>query len=689
MNLLRKSGGPITLYFLFNLYTTIESIIKTQKAKILFLYRSGLRIFDLLKTFLDMKSLDLETQYDFLKFSRLISIKLMFLVDKNLFLELIKKLYASPAEAQFALTGISERNIENENFEDLLTDKTFNTLLYSEAYLSRLYLKKAFSGYKNIILIDEGWSGSLCLPIELGFPEVNFITLFFGLINKFSLNGITPKKVIGIIFNSQNGLFDPYKKEQCFLFHKHWIESFFEPSNVPSVSKITEADIEKSQSHLEHKVDKVIDYVDIVYNKTKEYIKSNANVTIKKLVVEYREALEKIYNMIIFPELEDVKILKGKFRSHDLGKIGGLYSVILPFDRFCGDSPELRIRDALWQFGQVALEFPKNPILKREICKKLLEQNSNINNEIYFDPRQSMQLDDMTKYIAIEELKYDPNKKVGIIVRTKDRPILLRRAINSISNQKLQNFIVVIVNDGGNINDVLYILNTSTIDPSKVIIVNNSYSKGMEYASNAGIKAIQTKFIAIHDDDDEWHPDFLLKTISFLSFNNNYKGVITKSMYVEEEITLSGEIIEKCRIPFNEWVTKIHLSELCVCNIFPPIAFVYDREIYDKIGGYDEKLPVLGDWDFNIRFLLESDIGVIDEILAYYRVRTNLNSLYPSSLVGGRKLHIEFNALLRNKFIRLANDKQKYLILSLLLNLGYYKEDERYRMSLILEQLKR
>jgi hypothetical protein len=56
-------------------------------------------------------------------------------------------------------------------------------------------------------------------------------------------------------------------------------------------------------------------------------------------------------------------------------------------------------------------------------------------------------------------------------------------------------------------------------------------------------------------------------------------------------------------------------------NFFPPIAFVFRREVLERIGGFNETLPVLGDWFFNLEFLLEDDIAVLPEPLARYHHR--------------------------------------------------------------------
>ncbi len=48
--------------------------------------------------------------------------------------------------------------------------------------------------------------------------------------------------------------------------------------------------------------------------------------------------------------------------------------------------------------------------------------------------------------------------KVAIIMRTKDRNIFLKRAIESVINQTYKDWILVIVNDGGNLDDIQKLL---------------------------------------------------------------------------------------------------------------------------------------------------------------------------------------------------------------------------------------
>jgi len=239
--------------------------------------------------------------------------------------------------------------------------------------------------------------------------------------------------------------------------------------------------------------------------------------------------------------------------------------------------------------------------------------------------------------------------KVAIITRTLNRPILLRRAAQSILNQTFDDYIWVVVNDGGEkepINDAV-----SNFPEDKVIVIHNPRRVGMEAASNIGLKSSESEYVVIHDDDDTWHPEFLKKTVSYLDArgpSDIQQGVVTYNELVFEEISGDSIKIEK-REPGNILMTSTTLYRILAWNTFSTLAFLYRRTVLEEIGYYDESLPILGDWEFNIRFLLKYDIGLIPEILAYYHRRQDRDT---NTFIDGSQYHQYYDTLLRNRYLR-------------------------------------
>jgi glycosyltransferase involved in cell wall biosynthesis len=248
----------------------------------------------------------------------------------------------------------------------------------------------------------------------------------------------------------------------------------------------------------------------------------------------------------------------------------------------------------------------------------------------------------------------DASARVAVITRTKDRPILLRRALESVLGQTYRNFIWVVINDGGEPTGVDGIARQAEKAGIRVKVIHNRQSAGMEAASNAAIHSVDSRYIVIHDDDDTWQPEFLERTTAFLENNPAYAGVVTHAMRVDEIMTPES-IIVKGKQPFDSRMKNVYLIDVLEVNRLLTISFLYKREAFDAVGDYDATLPVLGDWEFNVRFLQKFDIGVIPEPLANYHHRvqnTRQHDVYGNTVIAGADRHAQYDALIRNRLLR-------------------------------------
>lgn len=246
--------------------------------------------------------------------------------------------------------------------------------------------------------------------------------------------------------------------------------------------------------------------------------------------------------------------------------------------------------------------------------------------------------------------------KVAVITRTKNRNLLLKRAINSVSSQTFTDWIMVICNDGGDQSTLEKCINES-LDIKfrhKVKVIHNDKSVGMEAASNIAIRSCDSDYIVIHDDDDSWHQDFLKETVSFLDKNNHYGAVTTRTIIVKEQIINNNvQFISQYQLKPN--LININIHDLLIDNQFTTLSFLFKRTIYNQIGGYDENLKVLGDWDFNVKYILKADIALINQYLAYYHHRidmTDSKNTLANSVISQVDCYQEFRNIIENQWLR-------------------------------------
>lgn len=246
--------------------------------------------------------------------------------------------------------------------------------------------------------------------------------------------------------------------------------------------------------------------------------------------------------------------------------------------------------------------------------------------------------------------------KVAIVTRTKNRELLLKRAAKSVISQNFEDYCWVVVNDGGDAERVRDVVYNSGIDESRVLVISNEASVGMEAASNIGIRSVSSDYAVIHDDDDSWSSDFLSRSVDFLESKDGrlYGGVVTHSVYVSELIR-DGQVIELQQKPYQNKIAGVELDAIIEKNLYPPISFLFKRSVYDAVGGFDEALPVLGDWLFNMEFLLHANIGVLPEPLAFYHHRDRSDATAPeyrNTVVDQVSLHQKYTPIVRNRFLR-------------------------------------
>lgn len=248
---------------------------------------------------------------------------------------------------------------------------------------------------------------------------------------------------------------------------------------------------------------------------------------------------------------------------------------------------------------------------------------------------------------------------VSIITRTKNRAILLARAIQSVTSQTHTDWELIVVNDGGDPAPVNALINqTADSVRGKIRVLHHPESLGMEAASNAGLREASARYVIIHDDDDTWAPEFLTTMLRELQLNASrlasVKGIACRATRVLEEIRGEEVLIRKTE-KFRADVPPglLSLEQMLQDNIYAPIQFLYERAVFEKIGMYRESLPVLGDWEFNVRFMREFDVIHIADELAFYHHRVvDFSSVYGNSIIAGNDKHLFFNQALKNEWLR-------------------------------------
>lgn len=185
----------------------------------------------------------------------------------------------------------------------------------------------------------------------------------------------------------------------------------------------------------------------------------------------------------------------------------------------------------------------------------------------------------------------------SLIVRTKDRPELVKHALRSIAAQTYRPIEVVLVNDGGcdlETDEMKGIL--GDISLNYIRLENNT---GRAHAGNTGIKNAKGEYIGFLDDDDELYPVHAETLVSFLE-RSEFRIAYSDAFFVYKECdAASGELREVGReLAFSQ---DFDYGMLVFENYIPFMCVAFDRNALVGSDGFDGDLDLYEDWDLLIR----------------------------------------------------------------------------------------
>lgn len=241
--------------------------------------------------------------------------------------------------------------------------------------------------------------------------------------------------------------------------------------------------------------------------------------------------------------------------------------------------------------------------------------------------------------------------RTAVLLRTKDRPAFLRRALESVLAQTDSDWAIALVNDGGNreaLDDVLAPYADRLKGRLALVHFEKSEGRGKGKHLNAGLKAVDSEFVAIHDDDDSWEPAFLEKARAAM---HSSPAVVTQSWWITEKLD-GNSFTEVSREIYEPWQKHgISLFRLAESLTFPPIALLFRREVLKEIGQFDDELGPLEDWEFALRLFSRFEVKFLEEPLAHYRQRTGTGT-GGNSRANAAKIYGELDQQIRNRLLR-------------------------------------
>lgn len=193
----------------------------------------------------------------------------------------------------------------------------------------------------------------------------------------------------------------------------------------------------------------------------------------------------------------------------------------------------------------------------------------------------------------------------------------IQRTINSVLAQKVQDFEIIIVDDGSTDNSAEVVKN---FKDQRIRLIKQK-NAGVSAARNNGIKEAKADLIAFLDADDEWEPSFL-ETVLRLRYKYPEAGAYATAFETYYE---NGKKIKySCKmIPPAPWEGLL-LNYFLIASLNDmPIStssICIPKNILLEFGGFQEGLLIFEDSDLWGKIALKYKIAFSQEIGSIYHL---------------------------------------------------------------------
>lgn len=195
---------------------------------------------------------------------------------------------------------------------------------------------------------------------------------------------------------------------------------------------------------------------------------------------------------------------------------------------------------------------------------------------------------------------------VSVIIPTYNRWPMLGQAIESVLKQSYQGFELIVVDDGSDDQTAVELMRYG----SEIRLISQA-RRGVAAARNFGVRSCRGGYLAFLDSDDLWKRKKLEIQVAFMAAHE-IQICQTEEVWIRRGVRVNPK--KRHRKPSGD----IFRSSLDLCLVSPS-AVMMTRELFERVGGFDEALTICEDYDLWLRVALDTPVHLIPEPLVLKR----------------------------------------------------------------------
>ncbi|MHB1241309.1 MAG: glycosyltransferase family 2 protein [Gammaproteobacteria bacterium] len=185
---------------------------------------------------------------------------------------------------------------------------------------------------------------------------------------------------------------------------------------------------------------------------------------------------------------------------------------------------------------------------------------------------------------------------MSVILPTFNRIRTVRKSIMSVLRQDYEDLELIVVDDGSSDGTAELL---KTFNDPRLRVISLAQNSGQSAARNIGIEAACGTYVAFQDSDDLWTRNKLKTQLERLQKTAHYR--LSGGFCA---FTVIGGKQSRTRMPRgvpNDYKPASLYNMLLKDNVVGTPTLLIERTILQNLGGFDEKLDTLEDWDLALR----------------------------------------------------------------------------------------
>ena len=194
-----------------------------------------------------------------------------------------------------------------------------------------------------------------------------------------------------------------------------------------------------------------------------------------------------------------------------------------------------------------------------------------------------------------------PQPTVTVVIPAHNRAGTIPVAIESVRRQSFEDIEIIVVDDGST-DGTADIARSIALGEPRLRVLSHPVNRGAQAARNTGIRAARGEWVAFLDSDDRYYPDSIRLRLD--EARRTGLGVIHSAC---DAITRGGTEAPFAVPPVQGDVYKALLT--APAPMFQ--GLLVKRELLERIGLLDERVPAYQEWDSSIRLAAVSHFGYV------------------------------------------------------------------------------